>query len=414
MAEKWITINESGNLEVPPDIAAQYGLVPGAQLRIETSSDQLRLHRPVTNLAKVYIEPTDLCNLDCTMCIRHSWDESMGRMSEETFQSILTALSKMDPIPTVFFGGLGEPLYNPKTIDWIGQVKQLGGQVELITNGTILNEKVSKRLIDAGLDVLWVSIDGASPESYADIRLGGAFPQVIENLTRFQRMRPGGHKPYPKIGISFVAMKRNIHDLPKILKISRKVGASFFLVTNVFPYTAEMQDEMLYTRTLKNITYISSQWLPQMELPKMDIDELTRDVFFEALNSGFSVNFAGSSLAGSNDVCNFIDRGTTSIAWDGNVSPCWPLMHNHTSYLHGKPHRSRKHVIANVNDRDLYAIWMDQEYLEYRKKVQSFDFAPCTVCGGCDLSEANEEDCIGNEFPACGSCLWSQGLIRCA
>ncbi len=129
--------------------------------------------------------------------------------------------------------------------------------------------------------------------------------------------------------------------------------------------------------------------------------------------SGCNVTFTGSGLSVANDVCNFIASGSTSIAWDGGVSPCWPLMHTHISYLHGKEHHTRRHVIANVNVMDLGDIWLDPEYVEYRRKVQSFGFAPCTYCGGCDLSEANEEDCIGNGFPACGSCLWSQGLIQC-
>jgi hypothetical protein len=61
----------------------------------------------------------------------------------------------------------------------------------------------------------------------------------------------------------------------------------------------------------------------------------------------------------------------------------------------------------------LLELWNDPDYVTYRQKVQSFAFAPCTFCGGCDLSEANEEDCLGNGFPACGGCLWSQGVIHC-
>jgi hypothetical protein len=45
--------------------------------------------------------------------------------------------------------------------------------------------------------------------------------------------------------------------------------------------------------------------------------------------------------------------------------------------------------------------------------VQGFAFAPCTFCGGCEMLDGNEEDCLGNEFPACGGCLWAQGLIQC-
>lgn len=42
-----------------------------------------------------------------------------------------------------------------------------------------------------------------------------------------------------------------------------------------------------------------------------------------------------------------------------------------------------------------------------------FDFSPCTDCGGCDLADSNQEDCIGNSFPVCGDCLWAKGVIQC-
>ena len=409
----WATINEQGQLVIPKEFVEQYGLLPGSQVRLENAPNHLRLHRPVTQLTKVYIEPTDLCNLKCSMCIRNNWDEPLGRMSESTFERILANLAEMDPKPTVFFGGLGEPLFHPHTIEWITAIKALGAPVELITNGVMLTEKRTRQLLAAKLDVLWVSIDGATLEGYADVRLGAQLPKIIRNLARFRILRRGGHKPRPELGIAFVAMKRNIGDLPEVIKIGRMVGARRFSISNVMPYTAEMQDERLYQRTLSDIAYMDSDWLPRLSLPKMDLDETTQEAFFGALNSGCNVNFAGNRLSGANDVCNFIESGSTSIAWDGGVSPCWPLMHAHTSYLHGKEHKSRRHVVGNVSERSLQDIWLDPDYVEYRRKVQDFGFAPCTFCGGCDLSEANDEDCLGNEFPACGSCLWSQGVIQC-
>jgi len=59
--------------------------------------------------------------------------------------------------------------------------KALPARVELITNGTLLDAATARALIDVGLDRLWVSIDGAQPESFADIRLGAELPHVVEN-----------------------------------------------------------------------------------------------------------------------------------------------------------------------------------------------------------------------------------------
>ena len=411
----WAEVDEQGRLIIPPEVASQYGLTPGSKVRLDEGHNIVRMHRPVTHLTKVYIEPTVACNLDCITCFRNAWDQPIGKMTEETFEKILNSLKQLDPIPDVYFGGIGEPLFHPKTIEWIRRVKQeLGVKVELITNGTTLTERKTRELIDAGLDLLWVSLDGASPETYADVRLGAELPLILENLRRLFKMRKGGHFPQPEIGVAFVAMKRNINDLPKIIKMGHTFGARYFSVSNVQPTTEDLQDDRLYKRTIRNIAYLPSPVLPKLSLPKMDFNEETQAALTEAFNSGCNVSFAGNHWGGANDVCNFVESGTMSIAWTGEVSPCWPLMHTHMSYLHGKPRLSKKHIIGDVRKQTLEEIWLDPEYVAYRERLHNFVFAPCTFCGGCDLSEENVEDCLGNDIaPVCGGCLWAQGIIQC-
>ena len=151
----WAEVDESGRLILPPEVARQFGLLPGSKVRLDEGHNFVRMHRPVTQLTKVYIEPTVACNLDCITCFRNAWEQPIGRMSEETFERIFAGLKELDPIPSVYFGGIGEPLFHVKTIEWIRRIKrELGVKVELITNGTILTEKKSRELIDAGLDIL--------------------------------------------------------------------------------------------------------------------------------------------------------------------------------------------------------------------------------------------------------------------
>ena len=410
----WAEVDEQGRLILPPEVAQQYGLLPGTKVRLDEGRNFVKMHRPVTHLTKVYIEPTVACNLDCITCFRNAWEQPIGRMTETTFERIFAALRELSPIPSVYFGGIGEPLFHPKTVEWIRRIKGLGVKVELITNGTILNEKIAQQLIDAGLDVLWVSLDGATPESFADVRLGAELPNVISNLQRFIKMRAPGHYPKPEIGIAFVAMKRNIADLPKVIKIGKSLRARYFSVSNLQPPTVEMQSERLYNRTTRDIAYLQAPHLPQLSLPKMDFDESTHAALFEVFNSGLNISYAGNNWGGANDVCNFVENGTMSIAWTGEVSPCWPLMHTHMSYLHDKPRLSKKHIIGDVNQRSISDLWLDPDYLAYRERLHNFVFAPCTFCGGCDLSETNQEDCLGNTIaPVCGGCLWAQGIIQC-
>ena len=409
----WAEVDAQGRLVLPAEVAARYGLHPHEKVRLDEDGNFIRIHRPVTNLTKIYIEPTTACNLECITCFRNSWDQPAGWMSEETFERIFTHLQKLDPPPAVYFGGIGEPLFHPKTIEWISRVKSLGVRVELITNGTTLSARIARKLVDSGLDMLWVSIDGATPDIYADVRLGAELPQIITNLRRLVKMRTGGHFPKPDLGFAFVAMQRNINDLPKIIRLGISLGVKHFSVSNVQPTTADLQSDRLYTQTMRSIAYLPSSVLPRLSLPKMDFNDQTQAALTQAFNSGCNISYAGNNWGGANDVCNFVESGTMSIAWNGDVSPCWPLMHTHTSYLHDKPRVSKKHVIGSISDHSLSELWLMPEYLAYRERLHNFVFAPCTFCGGCDLSETNEEDCLGNTFPACGGCLWAQGIIQC-
>ena len=414
-------VDDEGRLVLPPEVVSRFGLKPGTRVLVDEGGNDLRLRKPATHLSKVYIEPTNRCNLECRTCIRNTWDEPLGEMSSATFGRIVEGLRSFSPPPTVFFGGIGEPLSHPHMVEMVGQAKALGSSVELITNGTLLTKDLSKQLIEAGLDFLWVSLDGATPESYADVRLGAALPEVLANLTGFREARWAkcfssfftDYHLKPQIGIVFVAMKRNITDLPAVLRLGNRLGTHRFLVTNVLPYTAEMYDEILYSRALNDVIYIPSSWGNSLELPKIDINAMTHEVLYQIMVSGHPLSFAGADLGEGNDRCPFIEKGAVAIRWDGDVSPCLPLLHDHRTFLYRYERSLRRYEVGNVTSQNLYDLWNLPEYLSFRERIQKFDFSPCTFCGGCDLLETNEEDCFGNPFPTCGGCLWAQGVIQC-
>jgi MoaA/NifB/PqqE/SkfB family radical SAM enzyme len=384
----------------------------GSAWRGQGQADFASLRQPLDRLAKVYVEPTNRCNLECRTCIRHGWDEPLGQVNDVTFARIRDGLRAFSPPPTVFFGGFGEPLAHQNIVGMVAQAKALGGPVELITNGTLLTRDVSERLIAAGLDLLWVSLDGATPESYTDVRLGAALPQVLANLAAFRDARGAGpNRNVPQIGIAFVMMKRNVADLPAVLRLGGRLGATRFMVSNVLPYTKAMCEEALYPRVLTRRLYSSSD--SRLDLSALDGDQITYKSRRDVMRGGLRISLAGGDLAEARNRCPFVERGAMAIAWDGSVSPCLPLLHSHVSYLGGQDRLSRRYVVGQVAERDLRDLWTAPEYVAFRQRVRGFEFSPCTGCGGCNLSEANQEDCYDNPFPTCGGCLWAQGMIHC-
>lgn len=407
------SVDEHGRLVLPTELANRFGFVAGTSVLIDEEINGLHFHRPTASLAKVYIEPTSQCNLNCRICIRNIWNEPMGRMSSAIFERIISGIKSFESPPTVFFGGFGEPLSHPEIVEMVSGIKAINCRVELITNGTLLTPKLSRALINAGLDMLWVSLDGATPKSYEDLRLGAELSKVLQNIENFHKSRRLSHRPTPEIGIAFVAMKQNLNDLPALMQLRLRLGVAHYFITNLLPYSREMCSEILYHRVLHDIPYIPSKWVPDLDLPRMDANEDILEVRNYLLRGGCNLSYNGDNLGRANDRCPFIGKGATAIAWDGSMSPCLPLLHNHESYLRERPRFSHRYVIGNLADKELIELWNSSDYFSFRNKIQEFNFSPCTICGGCDLSEENKEDCYGNTFPTCGGCLWAQGVIQC-
>ena len=89
-------VNDDGNPIIPAEVARQYGIQPGGELFLDEKDDGIFLRRPISHLAKVYVEPTSKCNLSCRTCIRNSWDEPMGQMTDSTFDRVISGILELD------------------------------------------------------------------------------------------------------------------------------------------------------------------------------------------------------------------------------------------------------------------------------------------------------------------------------
>jgi MoaA/NifB/PqqE/SkfB family radical SAM enzyme len=363
----------------------------------------LSASQDIDRLAKLYVEPTNRCNLDCRTCMRHGWEEPLGFMEFSLFEKIVTELGAFPGPPGIFLGGFGEPLSHPRIADMVKAAKSIGSETELISNGILLDDSMADRLVAAGLDCLWVSIDGASPASYADVRLGDHLPEIIANLERLN-----ARDVKPDLGISFVAMKRNIADLPAVLDLAKRLGASQFSLSNVEPYTEDMAEEVLYGQVMFAV-------LPEggCIMPRFDPSDMNGNML-EKVTALFPAALSFASLApGLEGQCPFLQRRSASVRWDGRVGPCLPLLHTHTVCLNGQPRTWPDFTFGSLRESSLREIWNGPEYHAFRRTLDEFAFAPCTTCNSCDLPDINNEDCYGNVHPACGGCLWSQGFIQC-
>jgi len=403
---------EDGKLVVPAELEKKLGLAPGARLEIVFERGRVEVLPNIHSLNRLYIEPTSRCNLACRTCIRNTWSEPTGDMDMGGFKRLVSGLGRFPHLESVMFGGFGEPTAHPRILDMIRAVKSVGLRAEMTTNATLLDDALVEGLLRERLDTLWISLDGTTEESFTAVRPGAGLARVLDNVERLAR-RNGRDGHEIEIGIAFVVMKTNLRDVKHLDRLARSVGARRIIVSHVLPYSEAMEKEMLCLQTLTLETFTFAPGKTELSLPRIDVNDTTRDTLFSLFQGFENLTFMGNRVAVDARRCRFVHDRTAFVRWDGRVAPCMGLLHSHKTYLYGLERRVRAHTFGSVIETDLFEIWNSKEYAEFRDKVKAFDFSPCHVCGGCSLLEKNEEDCYGNDFPACGGCLWAQGIIQC-
>lgn len=367
----------------------------------------------VAGLKKLYIEPTSNCNLSCAMCFRSTWfDESFSDMPFSLFQKILSEIP--ETVETVFFGGMGEPLFHENIIEMVRMTAPNVKAVELLTNGTLLTEDMSENLLRAGLTKLWISIDTLI-DSNSQEKGHNQFKKVTENIKLFNKVRY--HRYDAKLGIAFVAMKSNVRQLAGLPAFLSTFKIDDVNISNIYPSDSDAEKEALYMRTVNMGIGADKEGRRRshIDLPYMDwdIDEVVIGLsgLFAKLDS--TLSFGNVPVFRRIKHCRFVDEGMAFIRSDGDVSPCMALLHNGTTSYEGIERKISHHSFGNVKDKKLSDIWNSDDYTAFRKRIEEFDFSPCVTCGHCISFAGNADDCFGNFKPACGGCLWAEGVLSC-
>ena len=374
-------------------------------------------------LRKLYIEPTTKCNLNCKMCFRHTWfDEPMCDLSMEDFRHVLQTMPKS--VETIFFGGMGEPLFHKDIREMIRLAADTGAEVELLTNGTLLSEDMINDILDAGLSRLWISIDDLETDSSIhsgscreDLEHSGHdhAGRVLSNIRLLNRIR-ARRLSTTSLGITFVAMKSNVHQLANLPFFIAQHLVDEVNISNISPTDESSQEEMLYTGLVNMYTGPGKgSVLPTVRMPyfDMNIPEAADGIRKLMSKQNFQLYFNDQPVLRKTGYCKFVREGMTFVRADGKVCPCMALLHNGYTYLNNVRRKITHCSFGNIKEQPLSEIWGSQEYKTFRRKFDDFEFASCIYCGHCELFSENKEDCIGNSHPACGGCLWAEGVLSC-
>jgi radical SAM protein with 4Fe4S-binding SPASM domain len=294
------------------------------------------------------IEPTNLCNLACPTCPTGTGKiKPLPQMSLARFEAVISALAPR--LRNLALWNYGEPLLNRDLPAMIGRAKEAGVKVvKVSSNVHFLDGERGRALLASGLDVLILSVDGASQASYQTFRRDGDFERVSTQVAWICAEKKRLGLARPRIELQFIVMRHNEHELPEIRRLAAAWGVDRLRIK-----TVGADDEA--TRGLVPTSQLLSRYREDRATPNADHPFCT--------------------MAWDHTVVNV----------DGSVTPC--------CYL--RPDMGEEFVMGNVFEAPFLAIWRGDKYRAFRAAMLAGREA-MPVCNRCrggthDLLAAVEE-----------------------
>lgn len=217
----WLVALSGGRLSTLMARLLRLRRVAGAMLR-----GDLAPPAPV----RVQVETTDVCNLRCVHCRREKLDDMNTRtMPLDSFARIV---ADIEPL-YASMAGFGEPLIDRTIVAKLALLHRRGVRTSFPTNGTYIRRHKREELAAELPDILQLSIDGATKESFEAIRKLGDFDKIVDNYRAICALRADGKtRPHTIIRVLCALQRGNLHDyraMYRLIKTLRGID-SFGLV----------------------------------------------------------------------------------------------------------------------------------------------------------------------------------------
>jgi len=199
------------------------------------------------------VDPSNMCQLACPGCVHSTrledlklFDWPSGTLSQECFSALLKLYGPY--AIGVYFCNYGEPLLNLATPKLIRLAKTY-------LLGTALSTSLSIRKFDAdayvesGLDLMVLSIDGATQPVYEQYRRNGDIELVFSNIRKLVSAKRRLGKRTPVLSWNFLAFEHNAHEIPQAVRMAHRLGVNRFRVVN--PFDVRWDDPNVHVAPIK-------------------------------------------------------------------------------------------------------------------------------------------------------------------
>ena len=287
----------------------------------------------------IQIECTTRCNLKCTFCELSYWTEKPADLQFDSFKKMVDHLPKLKRIDLT---GIGESLMNRDFFTIVEFLKSRGVYVMLNDNFTLMTERAARRLIELEVDHIYLSLDGATKQTYEQIRVGANFDKVISNTRRLLEIKRAMGKKRPEVKINTVVCMTNYQELPAIVELASDLGIGMVTFVNV-------------------ITFESTTRLDTLRV-QQEIQSRFQEALQRARKLGVLVKLELFDKLPVRE-CDFPWK-RNFVTYDGYVHPCC-----YTTQT-GDRKAQNGRSFGNLVEKPFHTVWSGGLYSVFRRKMQ--------------------------------------------
>lgn len=173
--------------------------------------------------SRITVEPIPACNLSCPLCPTGAGSTDLAKrpLSLRDFRKIV------DPLPglkQVFLYHWGEPFLNKEIFAIIAHARARGLETHIDSNLSFdRGDDFLRRIIDSGLSLLRVSLDGCSQRTYARYRVGGRFDWAFDNMRRLRELQKELKARSPRVLWKFIVNRHNEHEVARARALAKSI-----------------------------------------------------------------------------------------------------------------------------------------------------------------------------------------------
>jgi radical SAM protein with 4Fe4S-binding SPASM domain len=181
---------------------------------------------PAQTPRTLWIELTSKCPFDCVFCSRKTLRGAGEHLPFPIYESLVRGLA--DP-RRLILNYSGESTVYPELIPAIQLARSAGAYVELVSAFASAPDSLLEPLSRSGLNRLTISLHAADPQTYEEIYRYGSFDAVRSRLERFLYLC-GSLPQAPLVDLAFVAMDRNLDQLPAVAALASELRIGSIMI----------------------------------------------------------------------------------------------------------------------------------------------------------------------------------------